>query len=86
MFFEVVGEIARAGAFVARDVEVVASECAIGKMNSGIGAVHPCAAKPAAPQNDRSIALPISRIAVLAADCEVHGRRTLPFPLAQKFI
>src|SRR4030095_6140241 len=46
VFLEIVRETARAGAFVACDVKVVAGERAVSKTNSGISAVHPRSAKP----------------------------------------
>src|SRR6266481_357257 len=55
-------------------------------MNSGVATVHPCAAESTAPQNDGSIAQPILRIAILSPDCEANCGRTLPFPVAEKFI
>ena len=86
MFVKIVGETAGADAFIACDVKILASECAVGEMNSGVGVVHPCAAEAAAPQNDSPIALPTLRIAILATDCEADRGRTLPFPVTEKFI
>ena len=86
MVFEIVSESAGAGAFIARHVKIFASERAVGEMNSGVGAVHPCSTVAAAPQTNCSLALPIHRIAIGAADCEVDYRRTLPLPLTQKIV
>src|SRR6266568_9218213 len=82
--FKIVGETARADAFIARDVKVLASECAIDEMDSGVGAVHPCAAEPATSQSDGSIALPAPRMAIFAPDYQSNCGRTLPFPVPQK--
>src|SRR5215472_374402 len=86
MLFKIVGEIARAGAFVTCHMKVIASECPIGEMNSGVGAVHPCPMEPAAPQSNGSLALPTLRLAISATNFEPDRRRTLPLPFSQKFV
>src|SRR5438046_2429554 len=86
MFLEIIGETSEADAIIASDVKVLASQCAIREMNSGVATVHPCAAESAAPQDDGSIALPILGIAILSPDCEANCGRTLPFPVTEKFI
>ena len=86
MFFKIVGETARASAFIARDMKSSQVKRAVGEMDFSIRAVHPCAAEPASSQNDGPIAFPSSRIVILAPDREANGRRTLPFPLPEKFI
>ena len=83
---KIVGETARAGAFVTGHMNVLARKCAIGEMNSGVGAVHPCAAEAAAPEGNGSLAVPILWIAICATDFEPDCRRTLPLPFPQKFI
>ena len=86
VFFEIVGETTRAGAFVARNAKVFASERAIGKTNSRVGTVHPCSAEPSPPQNNCAIALPIGGIAIRATGRHPDRRRTLPLPVSQKLI
>src|SRR6266540_1944936 len=86
MFFKIISETARAGAFITCHMKVPASERAIGEMNFGVGAVHPCAAEPAAPENDSSIALPSPRVVIPAPDREADCGRTLPLPVPQKFV
>src|SRR5437870_2975697 len=65
--------------------DVVHSIGPIHEMDSGVGAVHPCAAEPATSQSDGSIALPAPRMAIFAPDYQSNCRRTLPFPVPQKF-
>ena len=86
MFFKIVGETSGADAFITGHMKVLASKRAIGEMNSGVGAVHPCALEPAAPQSNRSLAPPILWIAICAPDFEPDCRRPLPLPFLQKFI
>ena len=86
MFFKIVGKTAGAGTLVARYMQILTSKRAVGKMDFSIRAVHPCAAEPTASQNDAPITFPSSRIVILTPDREANGRRTLPFPLPEKFI
>ena len=86
MFFEIVGKTACAGALIARDMQIITSQRAVGKMDFCVRAVHPCAAEPTSSQDDGPIAFPSSRIVILAPDHEANGRRTLPLPFPEKFI
>ena len=86
MFFKIVGKTARAGTLVARYMQILTSQRAVGEMDFSISAVHPCAAEPGPSQNDAPITLPSSRIVILTPDREANGRGTLPFPLPEKFI
>src|ERR1700692_1658367 len=86
MFFKIVGETSRAGAFITCHMKVLATERAIGEMNFGVGAIHPCAAEPAAPQSNGSLALPTLWIAIFAADRKADFGRTLPLAIGQKFV
>src|SRR6266699_1019580 len=86
VFFKIVTKTARAGALAARYMQILTSKRAIGKVDFGIRAVHPCAAEPTASQNDAPITFPSRRIVILTTDRQANGRRTLPFPLPEKFI
>src|SRR5215471_17427096 len=86
MFFEIVSETAGACAFVSCDLNVFPSDRAVGEMNPCVGAVHPCSAKPGAPQSNCAVALPVLGIAICAANRHPDCRRTLPLPFAQKRI
>src|SRR5215216_2453330 len=84
MFFEMVGETARTGSLVTRDLNIFASDRAVGEMNPGISVVHPCPAKPGTPQSDCAVALPTVRISGCPANYHPNSRRPLPLPFAQK--
>src|SRR4030095_2109137 len=84
MFFEIVRVTARTGAFIPSDLNIFESDCAVGEMNPGVSTVHPCSAKPCAPQSNCAVALPTLGIAICAANCHPNYRRTLPLPFAQK--
>ena len=74
MFFKIVGETARASAFITRDVQILTGKRTVGEMDFSIRAIHPCAAEPTSSQNDSPIAFPGSRIVILAPDREANGR------------
>src|SRR5262249_17235104 len=86
VFFEIVRETAGTSAFVPSDMDIFASDRALGEMNPGISAVHPCSAKPSASQSDGAVALPTPGIAIGAANCHPNCRRTLPLPFPQKLV
>ena len=72
--------------FIARYVQILTSKRAVREMDFSIRAVHPCAAESAASQNDVPSPFQVLRIVILTPDREANGRRTLPFPLPEKFI
>src|SRR5260370_14304865 len=78
----------RAGAdtFIGCDVKVLASQCAIGEMNSGVAAVHPDPAKSSSTQHSIPITPPILWMMVETLDRKTNRRRTLPLPIPEKFI
>src|SRR4030095_3068003 len=86
MFFEIVRETARTGAFVPGDLNIFPTNRAIGAMNLCVGAVHPCASKPSAAESDCAVAPPTPGIPVCAANCHPNCRRTLPLPFPQKLV
>ena len=74
VFFEIVGEIASPGPFIAHYPKILASDGAIRKMNFRACAVHPDTAESGPLQRDGSIAPPILWVAILAPDREMNGR------------
>src|SRR6266850_3329569 len=86
VFFEIIRETAGTGAFVPRDLNIFVSDRAVGEMNPGVGAVHPCSAKPGASKSNCAVAVPTLGIAICAANCHPDCRRTLPLPFPQKLV
>src|SRR5260370_24457429 len=86
MFLKIIGESAGADPFVAHYPEIVASDGAVGEMETGISAVHPDTAKSSSLQSHLSIASPILWMMVGTPDREVNRRGALTLPIPKKFI
>ena len=84
MVDEIVGESSGANSFIARHAEVVVSDRAVAEADFGASRVHPDAAKSSAIKRDSALAFPRLWMSILAADGEMNGGRTLPFPFAEE--
>ena len=85
MFRPIVGERARADAFVARDAKIVKSHRAIARnADSALALFIQTPRKRVRSIFDGSIPRPCLRLLIWSADDEVNRRRTLPLPFTQE--